>query len=152
MDWVVWYIDGKEIARKPNLYWHLPMHVTLSLGLRYPFEAYENGNRVAVPEKTTQEGFPTTMSVDYVRIWRNSELASASPSATKVTRGKEQASTDMTQDQLIAMEKPKWIKNGWPWDQAKVESNFVEMDTNKDGLASGNERQLWYAKKKAMQK
>ena len=24
-DWIVWYIDGKEVAKKPNLYWHLPI-------------------------------------------------------------------------------------------------------------------------------
>lgn len=69
-DWIVWYIDGQEVAKKPNLYWHLPMHVTLSLGLRYPFVAYKDGERVAVDEVTTAEGFPTTMSVDYVRVWQ----------------------------------------------------------------------------------
>ena len=82
-DWIVWYIDGKEVARKPNLYWHIPMHVTLSLGLRYPFVAYKNAERVPVPEKTTGEGFPTHMSVDYVRVWQRPEDVAAQTSGKK---------------------------------------------------------------------
>jgi len=116
-DWIVWYIDGKEVAKKPNLYWHLPMHVTLSLGLRYPFVAYKDGDRVPVPEKTTAEGFPTSMSVDYVRVWQKPDDA-----AKKVT-------TDWTKGEFIENEKAKWANNGWPWDQGKVESNFDEIDT-----------------------
>jgi beta-glucanase (GH16 family) len=138
-DWIVWYIDGKEVARKPNLYWHLPMHVTFSLGLRYPFVTYQDGERLPVPEKTTTEGFPTTMSVDYVRVWRDT---SAKPPATK------SEATDRTKAEYIAEEKVKWAKNGWTWNQAKVESNFEEMDADKDGIASGLERKLWYDKKK----
>lgn len=136
-DWIVWYIDGKQVAKKPNLYWHLPMHVTLSLGLRYPFVAYTDGNRVPVPEKTTEEGFPTTMSVDYVRVWQRPGDAA------------KKASTDWTQAEFVAREKATWKKNGWQWDQRKVESNFHEIDTNRDGIASGKERQIWYAKKKS---
>lgn len=135
---IVWYIDGKEVGRKPNLYWHLPMHVTLSLGLRYPFVTYNEGQMAPVPEKTTAEGFPTHMSVDYVRVWRFVGESSSKPPA----------STDWTKQQYIAKEKANWEKNGWEWNQAKVESNFAEIDTNKDGIASGKERQAWYAKKK----
>lgn len=136
---IIWYIDGKEVGRKPNLYWHLPMHVTLSLGLRYPFVTYKDGQMAPVSDKTTADGFPTHMSVDYVRVWRlNSESASKAP-----------ANTDWSKDKYIAQEKANWVKNGWAWNQAKVESNFAEVDTNKDGIASGKERQAWYAKKKA---
>jgi beta-glucanase (GH16 family) len=145
-EWVVWYIDGKQIAKKPNLYWHLPMHVTLSLGLRYPFVAYKNGAMVPVPEETTAEGFPTSMSVDYVRVWRNSQARPEQQPPQKKT------ATDMTKEEFVAMEKVKWAKNGWPWNQAKVESNFDDMDTNRDGIASGKERQLWFANKKASTK
>ncbi len=70
---IVWYIDGKEVGRKPNLYWHLPMHLTLSLGLRHPFVKYQDGRMVAVPEAKTGEGFPTSMEVDYVRVWQHQE-------------------------------------------------------------------------------
>ena len=136
---IVWYIDGKEVGRKPNLYWHLPMHVTLSLGLRYPFVTYKDGEMAPVPDETTADGFPTHMSVDYVRVWRLAgDAASKSP-----------ASTDWTMQQYIANEKVNWEKNGWEWNQAKVESNFAEIDTDKDSIASGQERQAWYAKKKA---
>ncbi len=133
-DWITWYIDGRQVAKKPNLYWHLPMHVTLSLGLRYPFVAYKNGERVTVPERTTEDGFPTVMSVDYVRVWKK-PTESASPS-------------DWTKNEFITREKITWAKNRWAWNQAKVESNFAEIDTNDDGIASGKERQAWYAKKR----
>lgn len=136
-DWIVWYIDGNEVARKPNLYWHLPMHVTLSLGLRYPFVAYKNGDRLPVPDKTTSQGFPTTMSVDYVRVWQR-------PGDTA-----KKSTTDWTKAKFLAIEKVKWEKNGWTWNQRKVESNFAEIDINQDGIASGKERQDWYAKKAA---
>ena len=144
-DWIVWYIDGKEVARKRNLYWHLPMHVTLSLGLRYPFVAYEHGERVTVPEKTTTEGFPTTMSVDYVRVWQRPEDLAGQASAKR-------SATDWTKDEFVAKEQTKWAKNGWTWNRAKVESNFTEIDTNRDGIASGRERQIWYANKAAKPK
>ena len=140
---VAWYIDGKEVAKKPNLYWHLPMHVTLSLGLRHPFVKYDKGTMLPVPEKTTAEGFPTTMAVDYVRVWRDRQATNEGPQSGK------RAATDMTKQEFVAMEKAKWTKHGWRWSQATVESNFDEMDTNRDGIASGKERQLWYAKKKS---
>ena len=71
---ITFYIDGVKIAEKENLYWHLPMHVTLSLGLRYPHVTYNNcpNNlwRCPVDEAATQEGFPTEMKVDWVRCYR----------------------------------------------------------------------------------
>ncbi|WP_162556016.1 family 16 glycosylhydrolase [Reichenbachiella versicolor] len=72
---IIWYIDGVEVARKPNIYWHRPMNVTLSLGLRKPFvEFYNNRNNAVNPEtnakaKAALPGMPTTMFVDYVRVW-----------------------------------------------------------------------------------
>ena len=137
-DEIVWYIDGSEVGRKPNLYWHLPMHVTLSLGLRYPFVRYEGDERVPASDKTTTDGFPTNMSVDYVRVWR---LAT---SPTPTTAG----NVDWTKAEYLEKEKAKWDANGWAWNQAKVDSNFMEIDENQDGIASGLERKLWFAKKK----
>ncbi len=66
---IVWYIDGKEVARKPNKYWHLPMNVTLSLGLRHPHIGWVGQDMKPVPQAATAEGFPTSMDVDYVRVW-----------------------------------------------------------------------------------
>lgn len=121
------------------------MHVTLSLGLRYPFVGYKDGERFAVSEKTTTEGFPTTMSVDYVRVWQTpDDVANQTPI--------KKTATDWTKVEYIAKEKVKWAKNGWRWNQSKVESNFAEVDTNNDGLASGKERQAWFAKKAAESK
>jgi beta-glucanase (GH16 family) len=71
---VTWYIDGKKIAEKNNLYWHLPMHVTLSLGLRQPHVTYNNCpdgiDRCPVESEATATGFPTEMKVDWVRCYR----------------------------------------------------------------------------------
>ena len=39
---IIWYVDGKEVARKPNTYWYRPMNVTVSLGLRVPFVEFVN--------------------------------------------------------------------------------------------------------------
>ncbi|TWU51783.1 kappa-carrageenase [Rubripirellula reticaptiva] len=159
---IVWYIDGKEVGRKPNLYWHLPMHITLSLGLRHPFEAYKNGQRVPALEETTTDGFPTAMLVDYVRVWQNPKYASLQPSTAATIPSKKlvtkkpmngsatkPASTDWTMQTYIVKEKANWDKNGWNWNESKVESNFKEIDTNEDGVASGIERQIWYTKTKA---
>lgn len=76
-DEVIWYVDGVEVARKPNLYWHLPMYVTLSLGLRSPHVTYRDcaGGfwRCPVPAAATADGYPSTMEVDWVRTWRRSD-------------------------------------------------------------------------------
>ena len=72
---IIWYVDGVEVARKPNTYWHRPMNVTASLGLRRPFVKFSNNaNRAVNPKKDEEakkqlEGMPTTMSVDYIRVW-----------------------------------------------------------------------------------
>ena len=55
--------------------------------------------------------------------------------------------TDWTKDEYIAVEKKKWLKNGWRWNLEKVEANFREIDADRNGLASKKERQAWYAKK-----
>jgi len=73
-DKVTWFVDGVKIAEKDNLHWHVPMHVTLSLGLRYPHVTYHgcpNGlDRCPVPSAATEDGFPTNMQVDWVRCYR----------------------------------------------------------------------------------
>jgi len=69
-DAITWFIDGQEVARAENKYWHLPMRVTLSLGLRAPYERHVESERLPVPERSLPAGFPTEMTVDYVRVWR----------------------------------------------------------------------------------
>ncbi|MFR9565874.1 MAG: kappa-carrageenase [Rikenellaceae bacterium] len=68
-DSIIWYVDNKRVVAKPNLYWHLPMELILSMGLRHPHIKYVNGDRQSVKEKATAEGFPTEMLVDWVRVW-----------------------------------------------------------------------------------
>ncbi|WP_052444666.1 family 16 glycosylhydrolase [Flammeovirga sp. OC4] len=70
VDSIFWYIDGIERGRKENLYWHLPMHITVSMGLRNPFVKYVDGVRYPVADSTTTVGFPTEMACQYVRVWK----------------------------------------------------------------------------------
>ncbi|MGA9637362.1 family 16 glycosylhydrolase [Flavobacterium sp.] len=73
---ITWYIDGVKVASKPNEHWNRPMNVTMSLGLRVPFVKFMN-NRFEAVDPTLDEraklqlaGMPTSMSVDYVRVWK----------------------------------------------------------------------------------
>lgn len=72
---IVWYVDGTEIARKPNTDWYRPMNVTASLGLRRPFVKFSDNRNKAVNPLEDEEankqlkGMPTTMYVDYIRVW-----------------------------------------------------------------------------------
>jgi beta-glucanase (GH16 family) len=52
------YFDGLLVATDSNQYWHFPMDVVLSVGLRAPL--------IGAP---AAGGFPTWMEVDYVRVW-----------------------------------------------------------------------------------
>ncbi len=67
---IVWYVDGQEVGSKPNKYWHLPMNVALTLELRHPHIGWEGQTIFPVPQSATEEGFPTSMEVDYVRVWK----------------------------------------------------------------------------------
>ncbi|WP_422360139.1 family 16 glycosylhydrolase [Reichenbachiella sp.] len=69
VDSIIWYVDGVERGRKKNLYWHLPMNVTVSMGLRNPYEKYIDGVRTVIETLESPEGFPTEMYCDYVRSW-----------------------------------------------------------------------------------
>ncbi len=68
-DRITWYVDGKEIGTKPNTNWHRKMNVALSLGLRPPYSKYTVKGFVPNEVETTDE-FPTSMEVDYVRVWQ----------------------------------------------------------------------------------
>lgn len=71
VDSIFWYVDGIERGAKKNHYWHLPMHLTVSMGLRTPYEKYINGVRTVMPypDTVSEPGFPTEMYCDYVRVW-----------------------------------------------------------------------------------
>ncbi|WP_231756917.1 Ig-like domain-containing protein [Microbulbifer elongatus] len=72
-DVIRWYVDGELIGEKPNLFWHRPMHVIFSMGLRRQFIYFNSAcNRADPnPNTVTSEGFPedATMQVDYVKTW-----------------------------------------------------------------------------------
>lgn len=65
---IIWYVDGVEVGRKPNKFWHRPMNVALSLGLRAPFVTWKD-NKLVLATKVGGGEFPTQMLVDYVRVW-----------------------------------------------------------------------------------
>ncbi len=73
-DSIVFYIDNKRVASKPNYFWHLDegMYVTLSLGMRTPYETYQGGRQPIPTTKETAQtaGFPTNMIIDYVRVYK----------------------------------------------------------------------------------
>jgi hypothetical protein len=52
------FVDGRLLSVEPNSYWHRPMDVVLSLGLRGPLDKIPSA-----------DGFPTWAAVDYLRVW-----------------------------------------------------------------------------------
>lgn len=75
-DSIVFYVDNVRTGAKRNYYWHLDMYVTLSLGLRTPYEYYDSSG-TRYPSETTREealtaGFPASMEVEYIRTYRRS--------------------------------------------------------------------------------
>lgn len=80
-DSIIFYVDNQRVAARANYHWHLDMLLTLSLGLRTPYEKYEGGTRAgrAVVQTTEQQakeaGFPTAMKVDYVRSWKRKDYS-----------------------------------------------------------------------------
>ncbi|WP_066225175.1 family 16 glycosylhydrolase [Formosa haliotis] len=88
---IIWYVDGVEVVRKPNTYWHRPMNITLSLGLRKPFvEFFNNRNNAINPEtnakaKAKLPGMPTSMFVDYVRVWEKTGSTTTPPNSSMGT-------------------------------------------------------------------
>ncbi|EWH10747.1 Kappa-carrageenase [Catenovulum agarivorans DS-2] len=72
-DKITWYVDGVKVAEKPNTWWHRPMHVIFSMGLRRKFIKYNPACQRADPnpDYVVKEGYPedARMRVDYVRGW-----------------------------------------------------------------------------------
>ncbi|MFK7821854.1 MAG: family 16 glycosylhydrolase [Planctomycetaceae bacterium] len=72
---IIWFVDGKEVARKPNTHWHRPKHIAMSLGLRKPFVQFEENRNnpsdpATVPDARNKlPDLPTSMVIDYVRVW-----------------------------------------------------------------------------------
>ena len=72
-DKISWYVDGKLVGSKANLFWHRPMHVIFSMGLRRQFIKFNAKCQRADPnpQQITSVGFPedATMQIDYVKVW-----------------------------------------------------------------------------------
>jgi len=69
-DIIEFYIDGVKVASHDNVYQFHRQYLVVSMGLREPYYEYVNGQRVAVATESRPAGFPTTMSVEYVRVWK----------------------------------------------------------------------------------
>ena len=67
-----WFIDGKLVATRANEYWHQPLDLTLSLGLRPPLSKHPDA-----------AGLPTTFYVDYVRVWKKGAAPAPRPEPSK---------------------------------------------------------------------
>ncbi len=73
-DRIFWYVDGKLIGSKPNKWWHRPMHLIFSMGLRRHLVSYNSPCQRADPNPNNviSEGFPqdATMQIEYVKTWK----------------------------------------------------------------------------------
>ncbi|QIA65625.1 family 16 glycosylhydrolase [Vibrio astriarenae] len=73
-DRITWYVDGVEVGSKPNKWWHRPMRVTFSQGLRRHLIKYNPDCQRADPnpDNIISEGFPekARMKVNYVKTWK----------------------------------------------------------------------------------
>ncbi|PWJ41804.1 Ig-like domain-containing protein [Sediminitomix flava] len=92
---ITWYVDGVKVGEKENLYWHRPMNVTFSVGLRRQFTEFRCNQFYPNAANTTTQGFPTTMEIDYVRVWEKEESntpigvtgVSLSPASSSISVG-----------------------------------------------------------------
>ncbi|WP_159083956.1 Ig-like domain-containing protein [Saccharobesus litoralis] len=73
-DRISWYVDGVLVGSKPNKWWHRPMHVIFSMGLRRHLIRYNPDCQRADPnpDNVISEGFPerATMQVEYLKTWQ----------------------------------------------------------------------------------
>ncbi len=79
---IKFYVDGVLVATNINDYWHLPMRITLSMGVRPPLMKYVNGAMTPI-SIINEPGFPTEMLVDYVRVWQKPGTNILSSTSTK---------------------------------------------------------------------
>ncbi|MDO6535550.1 Ig-like domain-containing protein [Alteromonas stellipolaris] len=72
-DKIIWYVDGVKVGEKVNKWWHKPMHLIFSQGLRRHLIKYNSACQRADPnpDNIIKEGFPedATMQVEYVKTW-----------------------------------------------------------------------------------
>ncbi len=77
MEWsqehVSWYLDGTMIRRMPNTHWHQPLYVIL--------DSNTLSDWFGIPPAAS---LPSTMEVEYVRVWQWSAARAAAPSAPAV--------------------------------------------------------------------
>ncbi|MDR9828017.1 family 16 glycosylhydrolase [Vibrio sp. FNV 38] len=67
---ITWYVNGEQVGYKKNLYWHKEMNVALSLGMRgEKFTRWDCNQFYPVDVSAEDSGLPTTMEVQYVRVW-----------------------------------------------------------------------------------
>ncbi|MFR9592365.1 MAG: family 16 glycosylhydrolase [Rikenellaceae bacterium] len=91
-DSIVFYIDNVRTAAKANHYWHLEqgMYIALSLGLRTPFEYYDDDGvrwpTLTTEDEATEAGFPVDMIVDYIRVYERDYTEFPSDPKTKFSK------------------------------------------------------------------
>jgi hypothetical protein len=91
-----------------------------------------------VPDPDT---LPADYEVEYVRVWQRPGVTPA-PEKTQTARPLRKGDSDL--EHFVGLEKAKWEKNGWRWNQSKVEELFREIDADHDGIASGVEKKNYW--------
>lgn len=87
-------------------------------------------------------GAPKLNPVSFITDTDVAPKSTGVPSAMK--DGVELKKNDSTLEHFIALEKVKSDKNGWNWNQSKVEEQFEKMDVNQDGIATGLEKKAYW--------
>jgi len=65
---LVWYLDGKEVFRRKNDFFNRPLHIIFDAEI---MEAWDG-----LPSVTD---LPSNFQIDYVRVWRNTEIIKSIP-------------------------------------------------------------------------
>lgn len=79
-DNIQFFIDGVLVATadpQASQYQFHPQRLVVSFGLREPYYEYVNGDREPIVTNSRPAGFPTTMQVEYVRVWKDGTLGVA---------------------------------------------------------------------------
>lgn len=159
LDSIFWYVDGVLRGAKKNYYWHLPMQLTVSMGLRTPYEKYIDGVRTAMPypESNPEPGFPTQMYCDYVRTYntppqvyveaddyRDSVFLRGTPALIKVRyfAGNGETVRDGVSCKLLELDASGAVVNEWTvtdTDAAGSESGLALVSMNLTGYTRSSE-------------
>lgn len=104
-------------------------------------------------KEVDDSALPQTAECDYIRFFDSDASIAASQSmATKSKVGQSTttrtklAKGDVTLEMFLATQKAQQEKKGNDWNPAKYKKMFEQIDTNGDGIASGDEKKAYWSK------